>query len=287
MKPKDSDQVGFADSLQILIQGLLEIDNIAISYLVLDVKRDSAAKSKAIASSKTAKMIALMIQSAGVSTNTVLSVCYEGKMNIRDAYPIARSVFETLVNAIYIMAGGDELADQAERHATQKSYRNQKRDSGNDAIRASVEVTNRPTPPKELKEYLDEFTSRKGKEKNWTDLSITERINAIYGTYGFEIAIRLHVANLLIYSNSSEIIHGSFYGVMYFWGWVGEHKMPKSADEFNGLVDSHKGNIFAALFMSWTSFLSAFGTKYEHQGISEKTKAIFEGFRKVVTEETK
>ena len=68
-----------------------------------------------------------------------------------------------------------------------------------------------------LQEALDEFTNAKGHEvRDWTPDNIQKRI-ALVATKSRRSAEALSGAIFAIYRPSSELLHGSFYGVNYFW----------------------------------------------------------------------
>jgi hypothetical protein len=138
---------------------------------------------------------------------------------IRDSLPLARSIIETLINVSYILAAGEEAAALMERHAMQRTYRDLYRINEIAGFRVGYAASSRPdlaTHP-ELKEALDEFTRKNGKEiTSWTSLSLEERLDVIGKRFGLGTDLRLRLAFFKIYRHSSEIIHGTYYGNLYF-----------------------------------------------------------------------
>ena len=79
-------------------------DNLAASQLVVDT-------------------VSLMIQGLGVSCHSIVRLTDKLDMSIRDCFTIARSIVEGGVNVANIIAGGNDIAERAQRHALQKAYR--------------------------------------------------------------------------------------------------------------------------------------------------------------------
>lgn len=160
-----------------------------------------------------------MLQAIGVSANSILKLTETIDMSIRDCFGIARSAAETAVNVSYIAVGGPSLANRAIRHLRQKRWRDLKRVAQMGAQRVTVErridasVEDFPG----LREALDEFTNSKGQEvRDWTSDNIQKRIDLI-ATKSKRSADALSGSIFAIYRPSSELLHGSFYGVNYFW----------------------------------------------------------------------
>ena len=71
---------------------------------------------------------------------------------------------------------------------------------------------------KELEESIEEFTTRSGREKGWTDLSIDARCERVGHVLGSEVLTPLHWARFAVYRHSSEILHGTFFSAVFFMG---------------------------------------------------------------------
>lgn len=138
-----------------------------------------------------------------------------------DCYILARSIFETIVNACFICAKGKEAAQRARRHALQKTHRDLDRKVAiNDRVMHSRWMGLEDiTISHELKNALAEFTNKKGKEIiPWAPESVKEKIRAIDTKYGGVVATALHCSFFSIYRYASDITHGTFYGAMYWLG---------------------------------------------------------------------
>lgn len=190
----------------------------------------------------TTRCLVWMAQAIGVSINSVLQLTEARGMAIRDCFGIARSAAETAVNVAYISAAGPAVAERAIQHGRQKRWRDLHRQGhlgGNLAvsIQRNIELTVENVPG--LVEDLAKFTTKAGREvRDWTPLTIQDRIDVVHGRWP-------HAAKLLggaifsIYRPSSELLHGTFYGVNYFW--QGSRDAPvRSVAEFDRLwIEEH------------------------------------------------
>lgn len=178
------------------------------------------------------RVLPLMLQALGSSSNTLLRLSDEPGLQSRDCFSICRSIVELAVNLCYICAEGEAVAERAERHAQQKTLRDQNRTSriGDQEIRLYFQAMEVIEAPEELKESLVEFTSRSGREKGWTDLSIDSRCERVGLVLGPKILTPLHWARFAVYRHSSEILHGTFFGVCFFTGLTDPAGPPASAN---------------------------------------------------------
>lgn len=195
----------------------------------------------------------------GQSTVTILEFAKKRGSPVRDCFPIARSTIETLINATYVLAGGEELATQAMRHAGQRAYRDLDRNVGRGDYVMHIYAATSPMPNldqlAELKKSLSEFTSAQGREKSWTDDSVPMRIEKIGKHFGAPTASRLLGAYALIYGNASEIIHGTLFGTNFFYhGTTGSNTLA----EFHAVTEQHLESMLFATFMAMNSYICAF-----------------------------
>lgn len=142
-------------------------------------------------------------------------------LRLRDAYVISRVIYETLLNACFIITDPQVLGLRAHTHAKQKALRGLVR-----AIEISGEkiFEHRPDGVQKLmnmpkhKKWLDEFTSKSGREvTSWTPENVSTRLEAINEAFGLNKS-RGFAFGLLLYRYSSEIAHGTLFGTMFSWG---------------------------------------------------------------------
>jgi hypothetical protein len=189
-------------------------------------------------------------------------------MAIRDGFGIARSVVETSINAAYIAVGGHQLAEQAVRHMRQKRWRDLSREAtiGGWRMTVSRDIGLVPEDLPGLPEALQEYTNRRGHEvRDWTPNSIEKRIDAV-ATRCAKAGICFGAAVFAIYRPSSELLHGTFYGVNYFW--QGSRERPAQTREaFEQLwLLEHFVTLLSAIFFGSSGAIEALAAVYELPG---------------------
>lgn len=139
------------------------------------------------------------------------------KRMYRDCAVAARTIFETLVNVLYIMASDVSEAQRMVDHANMKMARDLERrvEAG------SVSYTTRH-PLKDVilddpgfKEIWDKFSDSENREQRaWTKKNIQKRLRIIEEKFGKKITHSL-VFPFENYRFASEVIHGTIYSVLY------------------------------------------------------------------------
>lgn len=163
-------------------------------------------------------VVALLLQAQGASSDTLLVLSRRGALKARDCFAVVRSVVELAVNTCYIIALGPAAAERALRHAKQKQFRNLTRSSTFGSTKIEVHgPTLKGTVPAELESAVVEFTSARGREKPWIDLSVDQRILRVEELRP-RAAQALHWAGFGVYGMASEVLHGSLYSVSEFFG---------------------------------------------------------------------
>lgn len=200
-----------------------------------------------------------MLQAIGVSANSILKLTETIDMSIRDCFGIARSAAETAVNVSYIAVGGPELADRSIRHLRQKRWRDLKRvaQMGDQRITVERRIDAKVEDFPSLQEALDDFTDARGREvREWTTDNIQKRIALVAGK-SKRSAEALSGAIFAIYRPSSELLHGSFYGVNYFW--QGSLDRPvTSRDEFARLwIHDHFVTLLTSIYFAVSGTVEA------------------------------
>lgn len=214
----------------------------------------------------------LMLQAVGVSIHSVLALTVRRDMAIRDAFGIARSAVETAANAAYIALAGDEIGEKAIRHMNQKRWRDQSRDADiagwQMALRADPAFAIEQVPG--LQDALDEFTDRRGREvRDWTEVRLEDRVSFV-ATKSRRASLGLATAIFMIYRPASELLHGTFYGVTYFWkgsrGVVGVTR-----EDFDELwVMDHFVSLLASMFFAANGAIEAIAAVYNMEVHKER-----------------
>ncbi len=159
-------------------------------------------------------VLTMLIQSIGSSANTLFKITDAAELSIKDAFIIMRSVIETTINTCLIFSD-EAYAQKAHKHALQKTARFMKRDrqiglwnfkTDNSAY---DEFSNRNDVQKALSEY--------GERDNWTKENLVKKIEIIEEALGSCVA--LNGAYYSIYSEAAELMHGSYFGVVNFYGF--------------------------------------------------------------------
>ncbi len=159
----------------------------------------------------------------------------ETSPKIRDIYILSRSVIETIINGIFILAKGDEAAKKAHAHWLQRSFRDldRKLNIANQTIK--IKYFGKAIQEKfpDLQKSIDEFTSKRGREiHEWTPESLVEKLEEINSKYGSKISTKLQFAFFAVYGDASQFAHGSFFGALDILGLTDPKglKPPKEKD---------------------------------------------------------
>lgn len=155
---------------------------------------------------KASTMIAM---AAGQSVNTILKMTDMRGIPVRDIYPIARCAIESFINASYLISEDEAASVRAIQYVPYAWHKQRNRTDGYGDMQIQL-LSNEPVPD-EQKHFVG-----KGNGK-WTKLNATQRIERVGQLAGKRSGSRLQGGYTLIYSISSEIIHGSPFGVAYFF----------------------------------------------------------------------
>ena len=201
---------------------------------------------------ETQRVLLAMLQALGSSTNTIVGLSHGPGLQSRDCFSISRSVAEVSVNICYILAEGESAALKAQRHAQQKAFRDLGREStvGSQTISLRSSALEGFEMPTELQASLEEFTSSTGREKGWNELSIDQRSERIGEVLGHEVLTPLHWARFAVYRHSSEILHGTFFGAVFFMGLTATDGGPRSADDWLETISGQHLMILMSVVLS-------------------------------------
>ena len=211
----------------------------------------------------------LLAMAAGQSLETLLRMAKLRGIPVRDAYPIARSSLESFVNASYLLAESDEIAARAIRYVGFASWRHKNRKVGSGEF--SIELQSDPDPSATLANEYPEF-NEKGKGV-WTSLDVPSRIRRVGELTGHRAGSRLLAAYGLIYSVSSEVIHGSPFGASYFYS--AHLNGEKTTEAFLAGSVRHLEEILIAVLHAGCGFLSAFFGEQSMQAPLNAEEKIF------------
>lgn len=186
---------------------------------------------------------------AGQSLNTIMMLSECEGIVVRDLYPIARSVVEGFINAAFFVTQPVEVSQRAMEHRHFAAWKHHNRIIGSGDFMIALGVRD---PKAQAAKLFPDF-AEKGKE-SWTSLDAVSRINkigkivsasggALMGAYGG------------IYAVSSEVIHGSVYGMSYFFS---AHRNEETVEAFRLATVEQVIDILIAVSHASSGFLSAF-----------------------------
>lgn len=199
---------------------------------------------------------------------------------------LGRMVLETLINACYILAEGESTAELALRHANQKSYRDLERklQVGDFHLSLSHPGKIEPQQDSDLTHALNEFTSAKGREKNWTNKTVKERLEVIDKIFGTEVSGQFSFAFFGLYNNSSELVHGTVYGALFALGVTS----PGESKDFKTRGENHqRSNLSMSLLLlgnAINAFLVAVGKKIGKDELINESNASIKQINAYLTE---
>jgi hypothetical protein len=213
---------------------------------------------------------------AGQSLNTLVKLSEEKTLIVRDMYGIARTVIEAFINAAFFVTQSVDVAQRAIRHVEYASWKHHNRIIGSGEMMFAVNSDE--DQKKTLQEKFPEFAG-KG-QGSWTTLDAPSRIDrigrevraaggALLGAYG------------MIYAVSSEIIHGSVYGMSYFYS--SHTKDRTSVESFRDGVQEQLIDILSAASHAASGFLAAYANTEKFGPIVLDEHELFKRMYKAAT----
>ena len=168
-------------------------------------------------------------------------------IHLRDLIILSRPFIESIINVGFICAKGDEAIIKSKKYAYQKGYRDLFRELKLNDIEIKNGLTSHKEfidqhRPQNLVEALQEYTTKQGNEKaSWTNETTKQKIEEISKQYGIWVNGLLTFAFFNIYRDVSEIIHGSYYGVLIMTGMQNKDITAfKSSDEAAKYFTDHQ-----------------------------------------------
>lgn len=227
--------------------------------------------------SRVFEVIMPLALAAGSSCHSLLLLTENVGLSVRDAFGVARSITETATNAVFVMASGPDLAERAQRHAAQRAlrYARQEWQIGDELVQPfggyEGEVGN-----DKFDELLSEFTSKKGRELNWISDSGEQRIEFIEANFSSKVGVSLRASFYINYRESSEILHGSLYGILFFLGvTIAPNEKGKAT------VDAHRLALSISTFFAISALVEAVGAYAKWGLASELSKLALARFKAI------
>jgi len=205
---------------------------------------------------------------AGQSVNTILKGSSALGIPVRDLYPIARGVVEGFINAAFFVTQPVEVSQRAMRHKEYAAWKHMNRMIGNGefAFALSTGLDLKATAAQLFPEF-----AVKGQD-SWSNLDAPSKINRV-GKVVRSAGGSLLGAYALVYAVSSEIIHGSVYGMSYF---MSAHRRGEvDVEDFRAGTEGQVVDILSAVSHAASGFLSAFAWIHNCQPLIETEQALF------------
>lgn len=229
-------------------------------------------------------VITTMIHMVGISGHSILKLTEKTDMGVRDAFPLARSIIEGVVNVCFIMAEGVEAAQKASRHAEVRAFRDLKRTWEIAGMSLSVSHSGQ-LPPAEvarLESMLPEFTTKRGSERDWTDKTLKQRLETIAQKFSSSTMTVLNGSAFNIYRHASEIVHGSYFSARYFWGLtLPGRQRPTSRDDLMLMLADHQFSVLMSTAFAYVGLLECFAAYVDNPNLAGEAKFQLERIREL------
>ncbi len=225
-----------------------------------------------------ARATAAVSMGAGQSLTTILNNSAERGISVRDLYPIARAVVEGFINAAFFTTQPLEVSQRALSHRDYAAWKHDNRVVGTGEFMFTLGSD--PNPRATAAKKFPEF-SGKGRE-SWSSLDAPSKIERV-GKVVRASGGALLGAYAGIYAVSSEIIHGSVYGMSYFVSAYG-CKDPTTETFLSG-TEEQMIDILSAVGHAASGFVSAFANVHKFGPLVLDEHALFKRLFKAVTED--
>ena len=111
-----------------------------------------------------------------------------------------------------------------------------------------------------------EFTTAKGREKDWTDLSLRQRLDAASAAFPGTALLSLNASAFNIYRHASEVMHGSYYGALMIWGLTNPDPRQVDRDTFRLVFVDHQFSTLMSAIFAFAGVVECFA---EYAGLPE------------------
>jgi hypothetical protein len=208
----------------------------------------------------------MIAMAAGQSVHSILKMTDLRGIPVRDIYPIARCAIESFINAAYLVAEDESASARAIQYIPYAWWKQRNRTVGQGDMQMKLQ-SSEPIPDEE------KFFRGRGND-SWTNLNASERIQRISEKAGPRAGSRLQGGYVLIYSISSQIIHGSPFGVAYFFS-KGRTKLEDPVDDFRASTGLQIVDVLVATAHGLGGYLHTFFRIQGHQKPLTDEEKIF------------
>lgn len=213
---------------------------------------------------------------AGQSLNTVLKNSTERGLAVRDLYPIARSVIEGFINAAFFTTQPVQVSQRALKHRHYAAWKHENRVIGSGEF--MMTLGDGPAPKVTAARLFPEFAGPG--QDSWCSLDTPSKINRIGKVVRASGGAFLG-AYAGIYAVSSEIIHGSVYGMSYFMSaYRGRGQTP---DAFQLGTEEQMVDILSAVGHAASGFIAAYANVHQFGPLVLEEHELFKRLFKAAT----
>jgi hypothetical protein len=212
---------------------------------------------------------------AGQSVNTIMNGSGAVGIPVRDLYPIARGVVEGFINAAFFVTQPVEVSQRALKHKEYAAWKHINRTIGNGEF--AFTLSTGPDPKKAVARLFPDFAG-KG-QASWSTLDAPSKIDRV-GKVVRHSGGALLGAYALVYAVSSEIIHGSVYGMSYFMS--AHNRDEANVEDFRAGTEGQVVDILSAICHAASGFLSAFARVHKCQPLIDAERMLFRRMYKAI-----
>lgn len=251
-----SDRTKKLEELRAVIQGQLELLRLTLHVMSQGPTLYKGQPFACVLEKDKARATAAVSMGAGQSLNTILKNSTECGIAVREMYPIARAVVEGFINAAFFTTQPVEVSQRALNHRSYAAWKHHNRIVGTGEFMFTLGSD--PDPKATIAKNFPEF-SGKGRD-SWSSLDTPSKIDHI-GKVVRASGGALLGAYAGIYAVSSEIIHGSVYGMGYFMSAHGSEDL--TTESFLAGTEEQMIDILSATGHAASGFIAAFANVHK------------------------
>lgn len=271
-----SDRTRTLEELCAVIKGQLELLNLTLFVMSQGPVLYRGQWLACIFEQDKARATAAVSMGAGQSLNTILKNSTERGIAVRDLYPIARAVVEGFINAAFFTTQPVAVSQRALSHRHYAAWKHTNRVIGSGKFMMSLGGD--PDPKATVVHRFPEFAGRG--QDSWSTLDIPSKINRI-GEVVRASGGALLGAYACIYAVSSEIIHGSVYGMSFFMS--AHSRGEQTTEAFQSGTEEQMVDILSAVGHAASGFLAAFANVHQFGPLILDEHELFKRLFKAAT----
>lgn len=260
-----------------IIERQLDLLNLSL-FLVTqgEAEFEGVLHPRCTAMSESKQRAALMIALAGGQSASTILKCADWRgIPVRDLYAIARSCIESLINAAYLIAEENAIAERVIRWVSFREWKHFNRRSGKGDL--AVTLTTGDPDRMQAPPEFEEFTRGRPNEKNfeWTHLSVEGRYLRLHELGHGRAATRFLAAYMNCYQVASEVLHGSRWGVHYFNNAHMPPSQNRTVEEYREGIDKQYNDLLVDLIHACSGYLHTFFKLYNYDALFRREQMLF------------